>query len=163
MPVGVQSLVAEGENVIACHAQLYPYAVFFCHGGADATKVYKVKLVGEDGGREWPFATPKPRVEHLVSISVSPETFIRGVAGCAVEVDWNIIISFHNNTKSKSTFSHSESSQKLSADSIPGASLRHPINAGHALADIAQGKATRGDVKWEVARTTPNEEFCIPT
>ncbi|MQM02797.1 hypothetical protein Taro_035568 [Colocasia esculenta] len=51
VPAGVQSLVAEGENAIACHAQPYPYAVFFCHGGAGATKVYKVKLVGEDGGR----------------------------------------------------------------------------------------------------------------
>ncbi|MQM16891.1 hypothetical protein Taro_049851 [Colocasia esculenta] len=45
------SLVAEGENVIACHVQPYPYAIFFCHAGAGATKLYKVKLVGEDGSR----------------------------------------------------------------------------------------------------------------
>lgn len=30
-------------------------------------------------------------------------------------------------------------------------------------ADIAAGNATIGDVKWDVARTTPKEEFCIPT
>ena len=30
-------------------------------------------------------------------------------------------------------------------------------------ADIAGGNATIGDEKWEVAKTTPNEEFCIPT
>lgn len=30
-------------------------------------------------------------------------------------------------------------------------------------ADIAAGNATIGDVKWDVARTTPREEFCIPT
>lgn len=30
-------------------------------------------------------------------------------------------------------------------------------------ADIAGGSATRGDVKCDVASTTPKEEFCIPT
>lgn len=30
-------------------------------------------------------------------------------------------------------------------------------------ADIAAGNATIGDVKCDVARTTPKEEFCIPT
>lgn len=30
-------------------------------------------------------------------------------------------------------------------------------------ADMAQGRETRGEVKWELARTTPKDEFCIPT
>ena len=30
-------------------------------------------------------------------------------------------------------------------------------------ADIAGGNATIGEAKWDVAKTTPNEEFCIPT
>lgn len=30
-------------------------------------------------------------------------------------------------------------------------------------ADIAGGNAIIGEEKWEVAKTTPNEEFCIPT
>lgn len=30
-------------------------------------------------------------------------------------------------------------------------------------ADIAEGNATIGEVKWEVAKTTPSEEFCMPT
>lgn len=30
-------------------------------------------------------------------------------------------------------------------------------------AEIAGGNATIADAKWEVARTTPKEEFCIPT
>lgn len=30
-------------------------------------------------------------------------------------------------------------------------------------AEMAAGSATKGEVKWEVAKTTPNEEFCIPT
>ncbi|MQM21295.1 hypothetical protein Taro_054333 [Colocasia esculenta] len=51
VPSGVQSMVAEGENTVSCHALPYPYAVFFCHAGTSANKVYKVKLVGEDGGR----------------------------------------------------------------------------------------------------------------
>lgn len=30
-------------------------------------------------------------------------------------------------------------------------------------ADIAAGRAIAGVEKWEVAKTTPSEEFCIPT
>ena len=30
-------------------------------------------------------------------------------------------------------------------------------------ADMAGGNATIGDGKWDVAKTTPKEEFCIPT
>lgn len=30
-------------------------------------------------------------------------------------------------------------------------------------ADIAEGKATMGEVKWDVAKTTPRDEFCMPT
>ena len=30
-------------------------------------------------------------------------------------------------------------------------------------ADIAGGNATIDDVKWAVAKTTPKEEFCMPT
>lgn len=30
-------------------------------------------------------------------------------------------------------------------------------------ADIAGGNATIGEVKWDVAKTTPKDEFCIPT
>lgn len=31
------------------------------------------------------------------------------------------------------------------------------------IADMAGGNATSGEVKWEVAKTTPKDEFCIPT
>lgn len=30
-------------------------------------------------------------------------------------------------------------------------------------ADIAEGNATIGEMKWDVAKTTPKEEFCMPT
>jgi hypothetical protein len=30
-------------------------------------------------------------------------------------------------------------------------------------ADTAAGTAVKGDAKWMVARTTPKDEFCIPT
>ena len=30
-------------------------------------------------------------------------------------------------------------------------------------ADMAGGSATSGEVKWEVAKTKPKTEFCIPT
>lgn len=30
-------------------------------------------------------------------------------------------------------------------------------------ADMAGGSATSGEVKWEAAKTTPKDEFCIPT
>lgn len=30
-------------------------------------------------------------------------------------------------------------------------------------ADMAEGNETSGEVKWEVAKTTPKAEFCIPT
>lgn len=41
-----------GPMSVACHMLPYPYAVYFCHGQySDYNKVYKVMLVGDDGGR----------------------------------------------------------------------------------------------------------------
>lgn len=31
------------------------------------------------------------------------------------------------------------------------------------IAEVAAGNATAGEEKWEVAKTTPKAEFCIPT
>ena len=45
---GVIKLSAKGS--VACHAQDFPYAVFYCHK-TRATEVYSVSLVGEDGSK----------------------------------------------------------------------------------------------------------------
>ncbi|CAA7402722.1 unnamed protein product [Spirodela intermedia] len=45
-PSGVQKLA--GGKAVACHAQSYAYAVFYCHA-TRATKSYVVSLVGKDG------------------------------------------------------------------------------------------------------------------
>ncbi|KAH7651483.1 BURP domain-containing protein [Dioscorea alata] len=45
-PAGVRAL--GGEKLVACHAQPYPYAVFYCHT-TGKSKAYKVALVGNDG------------------------------------------------------------------------------------------------------------------
>ncbi|KAL8540262.1 hypothetical protein ACS0TY_001740 [Phlomoides rotata] len=39
------------RKIVACHTLPYPYAVFYCHGQDSDNKLYKVLLVGEDGGR----------------------------------------------------------------------------------------------------------------
>ncbi|MQM00591.1 hypothetical protein Taro_033328 [Colocasia esculenta] len=49
-PSGVQRL-STGGKLAACHAEPYPYAVFYCHAAATAIRAYMVSLVGEDGGR----------------------------------------------------------------------------------------------------------------
>ncbi|KAM0938392.1 putative BURP domain-containing protein [Dioscorea sansibarensis] len=45
-PAGVRAL--GGEKLVACHAQPYPYAVFYCHS-TGKSKAYKVALEGNDG------------------------------------------------------------------------------------------------------------------
>ncbi|CAA7402720.1 unnamed protein product [Spirodela intermedia] len=45
-PSGVQKLA--GGKAVACHAQSYAYAVFYCHA-TRATKSYVVSLAGKDG------------------------------------------------------------------------------------------------------------------
>ncbi|MQL81205.1 hypothetical protein Taro_013683 [Colocasia esculenta] len=45
-----QSLAVGGKSV-TCHAQSYPYAVFYCHATPAATKAYVVPLAGEDGSQ----------------------------------------------------------------------------------------------------------------
>ncbi|KAL3651801.1 hypothetical protein CASFOL_004803 [Castilleja foliolosa] len=39
------------RKIMACHLLPYPYAVFYCHGQESDTKLYKVLLAAEDGGR----------------------------------------------------------------------------------------------------------------
>ncbi|XP_072968373.1 BURP domain-containing protein 3-like [Typha angustifolia] len=43
---GVQRMA--GDELVACHAETYAYAVFYCHL-TKSTKAYKVKMVGNDG------------------------------------------------------------------------------------------------------------------
>ncbi|XP_072995945.1 BURP domain-containing protein 3-like [Typha latifolia] len=43
---GVQRMA--GDELVACHAETYAYAVFYCHL-TKSTKAYKVKMVGKDG------------------------------------------------------------------------------------------------------------------
>ncbi|KAE9586499.1 hypothetical protein Lal_00044634 [Lupinus albus] len=45
---GVKNLAE--DNVVVCHKQNYPYAVFYCHK-TDTTKAYFVPLEGADGNR----------------------------------------------------------------------------------------------------------------
>ncbi|KAJ0986309.1 hypothetical protein J5N97_004665 [Dioscorea zingiberensis] len=45
-PPGAQAMA--GEKLVACHAQPYRYAVFYCHA-TSKSKAYKVPLVGKDG------------------------------------------------------------------------------------------------------------------
>ncbi|KAJ0986313.1 hypothetical protein J5N97_004669 [Dioscorea zingiberensis] len=45
-PSGAQAMA--GEKLVACHAQPYAYAVFYCHA-TSKSKAYKVPLVGKDG------------------------------------------------------------------------------------------------------------------
>lgn len=47
----VESLHDEGSKAVICHAQPFPYAVFFCHAEDGGTRAYKVPLVGEDGSK----------------------------------------------------------------------------------------------------------------
>ncbi|CAA7402724.1 unnamed protein product [Spirodela intermedia] len=47
-PSGVQRLV--GSKAVACHAQPFAYAVFYCHV-TRATKAYLVSLAGQDGAK----------------------------------------------------------------------------------------------------------------
>lgn len=39
-----------GEKIVACHTLPYPYAVYYCHSQKSDNKVYKVSLMGENGG-----------------------------------------------------------------------------------------------------------------
>lgn len=45
---GVKKLA--GSSLVACHAQAYAYAVFYCHT-TQKTKAYEVTMVGKDGTR----------------------------------------------------------------------------------------------------------------
>lgn len=47
-PSGVQRLI--GSKAVACHAQPFAYAVFYCHV-TRATKAYLVSLAGQDGAK----------------------------------------------------------------------------------------------------------------
>nr|CAD1834037.1 unnamed protein product [Ananas comosus var. bracteatus] len=38
-----------GDEVVACHAEAYAYAVFYCHA-AGSTRAYEVSMVGEEDG-----------------------------------------------------------------------------------------------------------------
>ncbi|XP_022896882.1 BURP domain protein USPL1-like [Olea europaea var. sylvestris] len=39
------------RKIVACHTLPYPYTVFYCHSQESDNKLFKVSLVGEDGGR----------------------------------------------------------------------------------------------------------------
>ncbi|KAL8553208.1 hypothetical protein ACS0TY_001742 [Phlomoides rotata] len=66
-----------GPMSVACHMLPYPYAVYFCHGQySDYNKVYKVSLVGDDGGR-----VEAAAVCHLDTSRWDPENPAFGVLG----------------------------------------------------------------------------------
>nr|CAD1824093.1 unnamed protein product [Ananas comosus var. bracteatus] len=46
VPSGVRKLA--GDELVACHAETYAYAVFYCHL-TGTTRAYTVKMVGKDG------------------------------------------------------------------------------------------------------------------
>ncbi|CAA2998967.1 Hypothetical predicted protein [Olea europaea subsp. europaea] len=39
------------RKIVSCHTLPYPYVVFYCHSQESDNKLFKVSLVGEDGGR----------------------------------------------------------------------------------------------------------------
>ncbi|KAL2477168.1 hypothetical protein Fot_46182 [Forsythia ovata] len=39
------------RKIVACHTLPYPYTVLYCHSQESDNKLFKVSLVGEDGGR----------------------------------------------------------------------------------------------------------------
>lgn len=62
---------------VACHMLPYPYAVYFCHGQySDYNKVYRVMLVGDDGGR-----VEAAAVCHLDTSTWDPDNPAFGVLG----------------------------------------------------------------------------------
>ena len=39
------------RRIVGCHPLPYPYAVFYCHSQESDNKLFKVSLMGDDGGR----------------------------------------------------------------------------------------------------------------